>query len=124
MGSREAEVDVGPLEQFEVDEPIRVDVGRRALVIVRRGEEVYELRDLCPHMGAPLSAGRVGGTALRCKPGEEIAYGRAGEILTCPWHGWEFELTTGKALCNPERARVRRYDACIRDGRVFVDMGA
>ena len=124
MSSREAEVDVGPLAGFAPGEPIRVDVGNRAIVVVRHNSEVFALRDLCPHMGAQLSSGRVGGTTLPCKPGDEIVYGRAGEILTCPWHGWQFELTTGKSLCNPERARVRRYQACIRAGHIFVDMGA
>ncbi len=118
------EVDVGALEEFTAGQPKRVEVGKRALVVVRRDADVFALRDICPHMGAPLSGGRVGGTTLPCKPGDEIEYGRQDEILTCPWHGWEFELTTGKTLCNPERARVRRYEARIRDGRVFVDMGA
>ena len=117
------EVDVGALEEFAAGQPKRIEVGKRAVVVVRRDADVFALRDICPHMGAPLSSGRVGGTTLPCKPGDEIEYGRQDEILTCPWHGWEFDLTTGKTLCNPERARVRRYETNIRNGRVFVDMG-
>ena len=91
-------------------------------MVVRRGPRFFALRDICPHQGAPLSAGKVDGTALPCLPGQEISYGRLGEILTCPWHGWQFELATGRALIEPERHRVRVYPVRVSGGRVIVQM--
>src|SRR3712207_6412774 len=41
-------------------------------------------------------------------PGE-FRYEREGEILRCPWHGWEFDLTTGRSVFDPRRTRVRAY---------------
>ena len=40
-------------------------------------------------------------------------YSRAGEILRCPWHGWEFDIRTGQSWCDPTHVRVRRYDVTI-----------
>jgi 3-phenylpropionate/trans-cinnamate dioxygenase ferredoxin subunit len=54
----------------------------------------------------------VQGTAAPSRPGE-YRWVRDGEILRCPWHGWEFDLTTGRSVFNPHRLRVRRYDVTI-----------
>ena len=116
-------VDIGSVADFDEERPRRIEVDGRAVVIVRRHDEVFALRDICPHKGAPLSDGRLVGTTMTCRPGEEISYGRKGEILRCPWHGWEFDLATGRSLVDPERARVRSYPAYLENGRVFLDLG-
>lgn len=100
--------------------------GERKLVAVKRysiglfnvNGEYRAALNLCPHELAPLCKGRVGGTTLPSKPGEFI-WGKEGEILSCPWHGWEFDLQTGRMLAD-ERVRVRMYpvevdgdDICI-----------
>ncbi|HEX2186876.1 MAG TPA: Rieske 2Fe-2S domain-containing protein, partial [Chloroflexota bacterium] len=41
---------------------------------------------------------------------------RDGEIIACPWHGWEFDLRTGQSWCAPERLRVRTYEVQLRPG--------
>ncbi|HZP80657.1 MAG TPA: Rieske 2Fe-2S domain-containing protein, partial [Chthonomonadaceae bacterium] len=40
-------------------------------------------------------------------------WGREGEILRCPWHGWEFDLLTGRSLFNPHKIRVRTYEVTV-----------
>ena len=113
--------DLGAAVDFAPGRLCRVEVEGRALLILRQGEEVFALRDLCPHQGAPLSAGQVGGTPLPCRPGEEMVYGRVGEVLTCPWHGWEFDLRTGQALANP-KARVRVYPVRQAGDRLLIEL--
>jgi nitrite reductase/ring-hydroxylating ferredoxin subunit len=49
------------------------------------------------------------------------AWLREGEILTCPWHGIEFDLITGVSLASP-KLRVRRYPITVEDGQVKVSM--
>ena len=115
-------IDIGAVDDFEAGRARRVEAGGRALSVVRGDERFYALRDICPHQGAPLSAGKVGGTAMPCRPGEEISYGRLGEIITCPWHGWQFDLATGRALIEPDRIRVRAYPVSVIAGRVVVHM--
>lgn len=75
----------------------------------------YALRNVCPHQGAPLCLGSVQGTAAVSSPGEYV-WGREGEILRCPWHGWEFDLTTGSSIFNPHKTRVRRYEVTVAAG--------
>jgi nitrite reductase/ring-hydroxylating ferredoxin subunit len=60
----------------------------------------------------------VRGTALASMPGE-YAWGREGEILACPWHGWEFDLLTVQALAD-RRSRVRLYPVVVREGTVHI----
>ena len=52
------------------------------------------------------------------EPGE-YRWGREGEILACPWHGWEFDLLTGEALVD-RRKRLRLYPVTVRDDTVYV----
>lgn len=113
--------DLGAAADFAAGRLYRVEVEGRALVVLRRGEAFFALRDVCPHQGARLSAGQLGGTALPCRPGAAIEYGRVGEVLTCPWHGWEFDVGTGQALAEA-RARVRTYPVRRAGERLVVEL--
>lgn len=116
--------DIGAVADFPEGVPRRVCVNGTALVVVRKGGECFALRDSCPHLGASLAGGRVGGTPLPCRPGEEAEYGREGEILRCPWHGWAFDLRNGRNLVRPNRTRVRSYSVFIAGDRVVIDEGS
>ncbi|MDQ3816008.1 MAG: Rieske (2Fe-2S) protein [Armatimonadota bacterium] len=72
----------------------------------------YALRNRCPHQGAPLCLGSLKGTTLPSAPGEYIL-AREGEILRCPWHGWEFDVTTGRSIFNPHKVRVKSYEVSV-----------
>lgn len=72
----------------------------------------YALRNRCPHQAAPLCLGAIKGMTLPSKPNEYL-WAREGEILRCPWHGWEFDLTTGRSIFNPHRVRVRQYEVTV-----------
>ena len=45
-------------------------------------------------------------------PGEYV-WARDGEIVRCPWHGWEFDILTGRSIFNPHRTRVKAYDVTV-----------
>jgi 3-phenylpropionate/trans-cinnamate dioxygenase ferredoxin subunit len=45
-------------------------------------------------------------------PGE-YTYTRRGEILRCPWHGWEFDVKTGQSWFDPVQTRVRAYPVTV-----------
>jgi nitrite reductase/ring-hydroxylating ferredoxin subunit len=113
------EHDLGPLTGYPQGEPVAVDVGRRRLVVVRDGERVFALRDVCPHQGAALSAGRVIST---CRMHREDGGWVQTDLraLQCPWHGWAFELDDGRAVFEASGARVRSYPARVAGGRVHV----
>lgn len=78
---------------------------------------IVAYRNHCPHQGAPVCLGRVGGTTLPSAPGEYI-YGREGRILHCPWHGWQFDLESGDALGH--RARLAHVETGVEQGMLVV----
>lgn len=77
-----------------------VTVEGRSVGVFNVKGSYYALKNACPHQGAPLFIGRVTGITLPSEPGQ-YWYGRDGEILRCPWHGWEFDITNGKSFINP-----------------------
>jgi nitrite reductase (NADH) small subunit len=74
-----------------------VAVGRIGIGLFNVGGAVRAYRNACPHAGAPVCLGRVSGTSMPSKVYEYI-YGMDGCVLRCPWHGWEFDLRTGRHI--------------------------
>ena len=72
----------------------------------------YALRNACPHQSGPLCQGRIIGL-LRASDPNHLELSREGEIIRCPWHGWEFDITNGRSVFNPHRLRVRSYEVTI-----------
>lgn len=89
-----------------------VTVAGRSIGVFNLGGEFFALRNRCPHQGGPLCEGKTWGAVQATVPGA-IEYDRAGEILTCAWHGWEFGIRTGQSWCAPERLHVRRYAVTV-----------
>ncbi|MGD9529850.1 Rieske (2Fe-2S) protein [Pseudonocardia sp.] len=103
---------VGKVSEIPPGERKIVDVGGRTIGVFNVDGRFYALRNICPHQGAPLCQGSLKGTALPSAPGEYL-WGREGEILSCPWHGWEFDVTTGRSIFNPHRTRVRTFEVSV-----------
>lgn len=97
-----------------------VEVKRRSIGLFNVNGRFVAALNVCPHELAPVCRGRVGGTTLPSPPGE-YRWGREGEILACPWHGWEFDLLTGEALADP-RIRLRLYPVSVEDDTVYVTL--
>ena len=66
--------------------------------------EFYAIEDNCPHMHAPLH------DAI-CARG----------VVTCMWHGWQFELKTGVSLMS-DRITVKTYPVTVENGEVCIDL--
>ncbi len=52
---------------------------------------------------------------------QEYTYGMERHVLRCPWHGWEFDIATGRSLFDPERTRVRTYTVVVDDDQLFLE---
>ena len=92
-----------------------VEVAGRSIGLFNINGEFFALRNRCPHQGGPLCQGRLSGRLVAAAPGQ-YDYDHPGEMLRCPWHGWEFDLRTGQSWCDPERTRVRRYLVSVEAG--------
>lgn len=96
---------------------VRPDGEKAGIGVFNVGGEFYALRNHCPHMGAPLCAGSIKGTAgARTRPSGafEVEWTREGEIIACPWHHWEFEIRSGRTIF-PSKSRARRYDVAVEE---------
>jgi 3-phenylpropionate/trans-cinnamate dioxygenase ferredoxin subunit len=74
--------------------------------------EYYALHNRCPHKAAPLCLGVQRGLITGPEP-YRYEVTRQDEIICCPWHGWEFDLTNGRSVFNPHRVRVRNYPVTV-----------
>lgn len=103
--------DLGP-EWIEVGR--LEDLPRRGARVLRHPEgdialfrtsddEVFALRDRCPHRGGPLSQG--------------IVHGRQ---VTCPLHDWRIRLADGRAVA-PDEGCAPCYATRVVDGRIYLD---
>jgi nitrite reductase (NADH) small subunit len=78
----------------------------------------FALHNRCPHRGGALCRGPVTGTTLPTDDSSYL-YGREGEILRCAWHGWEFEIESGRSLVNP-RVQAKTFPVEVEEGNVYV----
>jgi 3-phenylpropionate/trans-cinnamate dioxygenase ferredoxin subunit len=114
---------VCPVDELEDGEIRIVEVENRSIGVFNTAGEYYALLNECPHRGAPLCLGSVTGLKTSPEPGK-IELERRGEILKCPWHGWEFDITNGKSVVDPEKIRTMTYDVTVESGdsELFADM--
>jgi nitrite reductase/ring-hydroxylating ferredoxin subunit len=92
------------------------------IALIRGRGKYYAYSNYCPHEGGPACEGLVLG-AVEGKVGERggvkeyISSERF--CITCPWHGMEFDLETGRCLADPQY-RLRSYEVLVKGDEVFV----
>ena len=106
---------VGTVDEIPPGQRKIVEVDGRSIGVFNVGGEFFALLNRCPHQGGPLCSGRLSGFLRSTEPGQYI-YSRPGEILRCPWHGWEFDIRTGQSWFDPAQVRVRSYDVAVAPG--------
>ena len=111
---------VATVEEIPPGERKIVELGGRSIGIFNVDGEYFALRNRCPHQGGPLCEGILWGLLEASAPGE-LTYSRKGEILTCGWHGWEFDIRTGQSYCEPRRLRVRSYEVNVEPGAELAE---
>jgi nitrite reductase/ring-hydroxylating ferredoxin subunit len=94
--------------------------GQFGVGVYNIGGSLYAIANYCTHEGAPLCEGYVRGTTEYApEMPDGIRHVREGQIARCPWHQWEFDITTGLNVADPTK-RVRTYQVDVDDGQVFV----
>lgn len=97
-----------------------VHVEGRDIAIFNVKGEFLAIANRCPHEGADLCKGNVLPLIESDDPGV-VKLSRHGELVRCPWHGWEFDLRTGKSWCDPARTRVKSFDVAVEQGKRLVE---
>ncbi|MBM3609450.1 MAG: Rieske 2Fe-2S domain-containing protein [Alphaproteobacteria bacterium] len=98
----------------------RIELAGRAIAIFNLGGEFFALNDRCPHEGGSLCKGKISALTVSSQPGE-YNWTREGEFIRCPWHGWEFDIRTGRSVCDPRTMRTRLYDAHVEHGGDVIE---
>jgi nitrite reductase/ring-hydroxylating ferredoxin subunit len=80
----------------------------------------YAVLNYCIHQGARVCAGWITGTT-ESPDGYRSDWVREGEILRCPWHLWEYDIATGRAL-HDTRKGLKTYPVRVEDGKVIVQI--
>ncbi len=113
------DVRVGTVDEVRHDGCRIVEVDGRRIGVISVGREFFAISDKCPHMGASICAGSLSGTLMASGP-HEYVYGMDDRVVRCPWHGWEFDLETGRSLLEPRRSGLRTYRVTEDDGVVVL----
>ena len=100
-------------------------------VVEVRGREVglfnvrgryYALPNACFHQNGPLCKGATSGTVIcDAETGWKRTWGRDGEIIVCPWHSLEFDVTTGQCLAYPKR-KLPTWEVQVEGDQISVLM--
>ena len=85
--------------------PLCVQVDGRSIAIFDVGGTLHAVDDECTHAGGNLSEGEV----------DEC-------VVTCPWHGARFDLSTGAALSGPARNAVKSYPVRLEGSGIFLEV--
>ena len=108
---------VAKVEEVPPGERKIITVDGQSVGIFNINGEFRAVLNICPHELAPVCRGHLRGTTAPSQPGEFI-WGRTGEILACPWHGWEFDLRSGQCLVDKRKLRLLPLE--VEEGVIFV----
>jgi 3-phenylpropionate/trans-cinnamate dioxygenase ferredoxin subunit len=97
-----------------------VTIKGRSLAVFNLKGEFFGLFNRCPHQGGSLCEGVITSLLESEEPGD-YKVSREGEIIKCPWHGWEFDIRTGQSYCNPERIKTKAYQVAVESGKRVVE---
>jgi nitrite reductase/ring-hydroxylating ferredoxin subunit len=96
-------VKVGQLKDFPVGSIKKVQVGGEDALVANVGGSLYAITSTCTHRGGPLHEGQVDGT-----------------VVICPWHGGQFDLTTGKVVSPPPMRDETSFEVKVQDSEVLL----
>jgi nitrite reductase/ring-hydroxylating ferredoxin subunit/uncharacterized membrane protein len=84
-------------------EPRRVMAGEARVLLVRRGEDICAIGEVCSHLGGPLAEGNL-----------------EGDVIECPWHASRFCVRDGSVVDGPATHPQPRFEARVMNGRIEV----
>ncbi|MFN0195697.1 MAG: iron-sulfur cluster assembly protein [Planctomycetaceae bacterium] len=94
---------IAGLDELPSDGRLSVVIDDNPALLVRIGDEIYAIEDVCTHDGQPLTNGPI----------------ENGQIV-CPRHGARFDLKTGQPTCMPATQPIATYVVEIRDGQIYA----
>lgn len=97
-------VAVGEAAELQENVIHKVEHDGAVIAVVRLGDEFYAVDGKCSHAGGPLCRGEINAED---------------KSISCPWHGWEYDLTSGDCLFD-DSLKQQTFSVQINDGTVFI----
>ena len=94
---------VASLDDLPPGASLCVEVEGAPVALFNVEGRVYAITNICPHAGGPLSEGLVSAT-----------------VVSCPWHGWPFDLTDGSLGFRPGGPKIRTYPVRVEGDTILV----
>jgi nitrite reductase/ring-hydroxylating ferredoxin subunit len=114
---------IADADEIDDRERLLVEVEGRELGIFHLDGEYYAYVNWCPHQAGPLCEGKLTGRQRANFDAEtletELKWTDDGEIITCPWHDWEFDVTTGENIPRND-VILPSYPVRVEDGKLVV----
>lgn len=81
-----------------------VKIDRKTIAVFNIDGILYAIDNTCLHRGGPLGEGKLEGTTV-----------------TCPWHGWKYNISTGENFTKPNK-NIATYPVTVKEGSIFVEI--
>ncbi|MBI4167559.1 MAG: Rieske (2Fe-2S) protein [Candidatus Aenigmarchaeota archaeon] len=99
-----AKIKVASANELRSGESKVVETSAGNLALFNINGNFFATANTCLHKGGPVGEGSLDNS-----------------IVTCPWHGWQYDVTTGENLTNPSKS-LRTFKTVTENGEVFVEV--
>jgi nitrite reductase (NADH) small subunit len=122
---RKSEHVVASKDEIEAGERLIVLIEGREIGVFNIDGSYHAFPNWCPHMGGPLCEGPLDGTMGSSFDRDTLettfTWGRDGEMLTCPWHGFEFDVTDGTCRSDT-KFNLRQYSVRAEGDDIIIKL--
>jgi nitrite reductase (NADH) small subunit len=123
--SRYTEVEVGRIDEIAPGGRKLVHFGDIAIGVFNIDGDFYAIENTCPHQGGPLCEGdlfrHLDAEVTEDKRIRKFFRSEHHDIIACPWHGYEFDIKTGRCLVNPIYS-TQPYPTRVEAGAIYVSV--
>lgn len=106
-------------------ERLIVQLEGKEIAVFRHDGQYFAHANFCPHQSGPGCEGPIDGTTEATFDRETLetttTWTKDQQIITCPWHGWEFDITSGDCLSKRD-VKLISYAVDVEDGEIVVDI--
>jgi nitrite reductase/ring-hydroxylating ferredoxin subunit len=100
-----AQVTVAKASEVKAGEGRIVEAGGHQIALFNVSGKFCAIDNTCCHRGGPLGDGELDG-----------------QIVTCPWHGWQYDVTTGQCVAPSPKVSVKSYPVQVEGDEVKVEV--
>ena len=76
----------------------------QTIAVFNKGGEIFAIEDTCKHKGGSLGEGELNG-----------------DTITCPLHGWQYNITNGECLMNPQ-VKMKSFPVKVENGEISLEV--